>query len=562
MAAPVGVAEFFRSTGKITEEQLVRLLSSSSPGDDGARRAKVVLALLDPLGTGVVDAEAFLAWLYSPNAEEGQIKERTGDESPCLPQSRHSAEDVLKMGELLEVQSKSQEAMMEFRAMAEKLAEDFLARDKSPQAEAFIEQLCVERILEGCLFVGHAKTDLDSIAGAIGAAHLWRGVATRAERELNGEIQYALNYAGIPKPPFFDDVPGAAEPDESGNLLKICLVDHNEEKQMTESLRKDPNRMKRIVGLIDHHALSETFASEKPVFMDLRPWGSMSTIVAHAFIRSNRPMPKHIARILLAAILSDTLNLQSVTATNADRMMVTLLAILGEVEDPDQLARAMFRAKTEWIVNLGAYEMTRGDQKDFAAGGWKFGIAVLEVTDPAPVLDAAQDLLLELRILKAEKGKLRDGSHDRRKELDFAFVFVVDVTQQQSVLLICGSRELALAKAGFPGRPLRMAKPGIQVAGMHILPEETLMDVGPLVSRKAQFAPAFFETLSAGFTCHRQPMSSLDEDAALKALDDEVAAAVNKMEKDSYHDSVHVVRDYTKLCMAMARATPEPAMGG
>jgi len=57
-------------------------------------------------------------------------------------------------------------------------------------------QLCVEKILQGALFVGHVKTDLDSIAGAIGGACLWQGTATRAERDLNGEIMYALKWAG------------------------------------------------------------------------------------------------------------------------------------------------------------------------------------------------------------------------------------------------------------------------------------------------------------------------------------------------------------------------------
>ena len=54
----------------------------------------------------------------------------------------------------------------------------------------------VEKILQGALFVGHVKTDLDSIAGAIGGACLWQGTATRAERDLNGEIMYALKWAG------------------------------------------------------------------------------------------------------------------------------------------------------------------------------------------------------------------------------------------------------------------------------------------------------------------------------------------------------------------------------
>ena len=84
----------------------------------------------------------------------------------------------------------------------------------------------------------------------------------------------------------------------------------------------------------------------------------------------------------------------------------------------------------------------RGDQKDFAAGDWKFGISVLEVgiplppcglrrlrvapigicagansvrahtahdssgqvTDIAPVVAKAREIMLELRLLKKEKG--------------------------------------------------------------------------------------------------------------------------------------------------------------
>ena len=87
-------------------------------------------------------------------------------------------------------------------------------------------------------------------------------------------------------------------------------MDHNETKQMVASLRDDPNRKRRIVGLIDHHALAESFSSETPLLIDVRPWGSMSSIVAHLYVRNNASMPKGVARILMCAILSDTLNLQ------------------------------------------------------------------------------------------------------------------------------------------------------------------------------------------------------------------------------------------------------------
>ena len=72
----------------------------------------------------------------------------------------------------------------------------------------------------------------------------------------------------------------------------------------------------------------------------------------------------------------------------------------------------MFKAKTQWFVNLGAYEMVRGDQKMFSAGGKSFGWATVEVTAVDVVLQSAGELLLELRVLKKDKGYVRDHAED------------------------------------------------------------------------------------------------------------------------------------------------------
>lgn len=410
-----------------------------------------------------------------------------------------------------EMETETDRALVAYDALVESMLQTFKARaGTSPTHEAFLEDMFVSKHLRGgVIFIGHVCTDLDSVAGAVGAAALFGGVAVRAEAELNGEIMYALHeVAQLSVPPLLEDVPGGTTPDEHGNLRKVCLVDHNEVKQMHPALRNDPARSKRIVGLIDHHAMAESFASNAPLFVDVRPWGSMSSIVAHMYVRNNAPLDKAVARLLMCAILSDTLNLQSVTTTDADRFAVALLAKRGEVEDPDEVARRMFQAKTSWIVTLGAYAMLRGDQKDFSCDGWKFGIAVLEVTTMLPVLEIADQLVLELRALKVEK-----GNGTRSNELDFAFLFVVDVVQGCSVLLVCGGREHALATRAFPGCPTGKAHPDIMAPGDTIRAENTLMDVGPLVSRKAQFVPAFLKVLSAGakgFECHKHRVSSPD----------------------------------------------------
>ena len=47
---------------------------------------------------------------------------------------------------------------------------------------------------------------------------------------------------------------------------------------------------------------------------------------------------------------------------------------------------------TDWIVNMGAYAMVRGDRKD-VAGNCKWGISVLEVGISAEVLG---EIIMEL----------------------------------------------------------------------------------------------------------------------------------------------------------------------
>ena len=75
-------------------------------------------------------------------------------------------------------------------------------------------------------------------------------------------------------------------------------------------------KVERIVGVIDHHALQNaTIVTDMPIYIDIRPWGSMSTIITHSFMTYQRRPTKSTAGMLLCAILSDTLNLQGPTTT-------------------------------------------------------------------------------------------------------------------------------------------------------------------------------------------------------------------------------------------------------
>jgi len=146
---------------------------------------------------------------------------------------------------------------------AEKIVEALPTDDISiPEVALFLPE-----IIKDAVFVGHLVTDLDSVAGAIGAAALHGGVPALAS-EINSETQFALDYWGVEKPRRIEDIL-KEKPDSD-----ICLVDHQQTSQMNAAIPAD-----QVVGVIDHHALqSKTIVTDKPIYIDICPWGSMSSM--------------------------------------------------------------------------------------------------------------------------------------------------------------------------------------------------------------------------------------------------------------------------------------------
>ena len=75
-------------------------------------------------------------------------------------------------------------------------------------------------------------------------------------------------------------------------------------------------------GIIDHRTLEENIYTKAPLLMDVRPWGSISTSITYSFSRSALTIPVDVARLLLSAIMSDTVNFTSPTTTLADRYSI------------------------------------------------------------------------------------------------------------------------------------------------------------------------------------------------------------------------------------------------
>jgi len=346
------------------------------------------------------------------------------------------------------------------KAAAHEYVSELPAESALPDVHHYVPQT-----LNDCIFCGHLVTDMDSIAGAIGAAELYGGIAARAS-EVNPETAFALKLWGVEKPEPVEEL--LVKYPKAG----VCLVDHQQTSQLNKAI--DVNR---IVGVIDHHALQNaTIVTDMPIYIDIRPWGSMSTIIAHTFLTLRRRPTKATAGMLLCAILSDTLNLQGPTTTEWDRLMVTVLVELAEVDDVQFLATQQFKAKSQELAGLTPMALCNGDQKVFTFKTEVFegsvGFAVVETTDDDIIMSRSDEITAALTEDKASKG------------LSVLFLAVVNIVKLRSNLLLIGPVETSLAQASFANGTID--EPGV-------------MNIGSLVSRKKDFIPAVTAAIKKGW---------------------------------------------------------------
>lgn len=336
--------------------------------------------------------------------------------------------------------------------------------------------------LDDAIFVGHVVTDLDSIAGAIGAAHLYGGVPARAS-EPNTETTFALENWGVDLPPKVEDLL-VERPDRN-----VCLVDFQQQSQLNKAIP-----MANVVGIIDHHALqSNTIVTEKPIFVDIRPWGCMSSIIAHSYAVQEKYLPKNIAGMLLSAILSDTLNLKSPTTTAWDERIVAMLVQYLEVTDVNELAARQFRAKSQSLSLMTPYALVNGDMKQFKFSSlnetYEVAYSVIETTDASASLARVEDIIPEMRAVKLTNPAIKA-----------VLLAVVDIVNLSSTLVLCGRVEVSLATAAYGGLPEA---------------EETLLRLPGLVSRKKDFIPPLTKAFKDGWV---PPRLSLDDDPTSPTL--------------------------------------------
>ena len=305
------------------------------------------------------------------------------------------------------------------------------------------------------IVIGHKNPDTDSIVSSLAMAEYFKKVlkipakAFRAG-EINKETKFMLKEIGIKKPSLISTI-------KKNKENAVALVDHNELSQVSDKID-----FAQVSYIIDHHKL--LVQTEKPIFCRVEPLGSTATIIAKMFQERKIKVSKIIAKLLLAGILSDTLNLVSPTTTVEDKKIARWLNKTAQIKIK-KFANEMFEAKSS-LTGISIKKMFFSDYKLSKIGKYKVGVGVWETTNPGKVNEKVKEIVKELKNQKKEN------------KLNYLFFMTVDILKQNSYLFIAGSQEEKLAKKIFKGKI-----------------ENGIMFLEGIVSRKKQVIPPIVKTL-------------------------------------------------------------------
>jgi len=302
--------------------------------------------------------------------------------------------------------------------------------------------------------LGHMNPDLDSALSAILVSRFGKkifgfDIEPRIAGHINNETKYILSFLKISKPQMIEKIS-----DEN-----VILVDTTESGQILPGLT-DMN----LLGIIDHHNLGG-LKSARPILARVEPVGCAATVVYKILKEKNIKIDKTSAILIIACVISDTLNLTSPTTAPDDKKTVKELNKIAKL-DLKKFVKAQFAAKSS-MEGIATSEIISKDYKNFDLGASKVGIGVWETTDTKSVSSKKSELLLALTAKKtAEK-------------LDLVFFLIVDILKENSLMYVASDAEKNLAEKVFGAKA-----------------ENNEIFLKGVVSRKKQLVPPLMAELS------------------------------------------------------------------
>jgi manganese-dependent inorganic pyrophosphatase len=211
-----------------------------------------------------------------------------------------------------------------------------------------------------------------------------------------------------------------------------------------------------ILEILDHHHIG-SIETRVPVTATFDPVGSTATLVVERFRQNGMEPTRATATMLLGAVLSDTVILNSATTTERDHAVVEYLQRVLAV-DAAQLGREMFEATSD-VSDLAADEIISRDAKQYqVSSGHMISIAQVEVVGNA-LLDRKDELL----------EAMRRARHDR--DVHLYALMVTDVMAKSTELLVVGDAATVARTFGVKARDGQIDLPGVMSRKKEVAPK-------------------------------------------------------------------------------------------
>lgn len=280
------------------------------------------------------------------------------------------------------------------------------------------------------LVFGHQNPDNDAIMSTVVLSQLLNQLEYQGNTytacclgPLPAESAKLLEDAGVPAPTLIDAIEPAVEGAEP---QLVILTDHNEPGQSVAGLENAT-----IFGVVDHHRFGD-FTTAAPLHIVALPWGSSCSIVAKLFEVMGVEPTDTQAKLLLSAMMTDTLMLKSPTATAVD---AAIAAKLGEQLGVDPVKFGMEVFLTRPSGSFTAEQMVGNDIKMFEVAGTKLLIGQYETVDKSRALGMIPEIREAMRAYQAEKAA------------DGIVLCITDIMEEGSQVLLEG--DTATAQKGL-----------------------------------------------------------------------------------------------------------------
>ncbi|MFA5303867.1 MAG: manganese-dependent inorganic pyrophosphatase [Candidatus Nanoarchaeia archaeon] len=267
------------------------------------------------------------------------------------------------------------------------------------------------------IVIGHKNPDLDTVASSIAYAELKKAQGFDCEAfvfgKVDDETKFILDKFGFKTPEII----------ESLKDKKVIIVDHCANCQMADGFEGA-----EIIEVIDHHNLTGDIKTSKPIKYHSEPLGSTATIIAKEYFNEDIKLNEKIAKLLLAAMISDMDLFKSPTTTSVDLKIKDKLNSIAKL-DIEKLGIEMFKIKSNFDKKTDE-ELMNDDSKEFELPrNTKALVSQIKLMDLESFLKARKDSMIKLM-------------ESKLKNYGLVIIIATDLLKEGSEVLAAGKTEM------------------------------------------------------------------------------------------------------------------------